>query len=76
MARARDVKHIKVKLLDDPVQMHIDEVLAWRRAPVADHQGLHVREFQGLLEQWVVVEINLSDREIVGSAPVGIHLME
>src|SRR5579863_10724334 len=37
-----DVEHIQVILLDDPVQVHIDEVLAWRRAPVPDHQGLHV----------------------------------
>ena len=40
-----DIEHIQVILLDDPVQMHIDEILARRRAPVSDHQRLHVRQF-------------------------------
>src|SRR5208337_492200 len=70
------VEHVQVILLDDPVQMHIDEVLARRRAPVSNHQHLHVRQFQRLLQQRVVVEINLADRKIVGGAPVGIYLVE
>ena len=41
--RTGDVQHIHILLLDDPVQVHIDEVLAGRRAPVSDHQRLHVR---------------------------------
>ena len=76
MAGTGDVEHIQVILLDDPVQMHIDEVLARRRAPVPDHQRLYVRQFQRLLEQGIVVEINLADRQIVGGAPVGVHLLE
>ena len=40
---AGNVEHVQVILLDDPVQMHIDEILARRRAPVSDHQRLHVR---------------------------------
>ena len=71
-----DVEHVQVILLDDPVQMHVDEVLARRRAPVPDHQRLHVRQFQRLLQQRIVVEINLADRQIVGGAPIGIHLVE
>src|SRR5271156_995728 len=30
-----DVEHVKVILFDDPVQMHIDEALARRGAPVS-----------------------------------------
>jgi hypothetical protein len=37
MTGTGDVEHVQVILLDDPVQMHIDEVLAWGRAPVSDH---------------------------------------
>ena len=71
-----DIEHVQVILLDDPVQMHVDEVLARRRAPVPDHQRLHVRQFQRLLQQRIVVEVNLADRQIVGGAPVGVHLVE
>src|ERR1035441_5776183 len=35
MTGTGDVEHIQVKLLDHPVQMHIDEVLARRRAPMS-----------------------------------------
>ena len=47
---AGDVDHVQVILLDDPVQVHVDEVLARRCAPVPDHQGLHVRQLQWLLQ--------------------------
>ena len=43
VAGAGDVEHIQVILLDGPVQVNIDEVLAWRRAPVGNHQRLDVR---------------------------------
>ena len=48
MTGAGDVEHVEVVLLDDPVQVHIDEVLTRRRAPVSDHQRLHVRQLQRL----------------------------
>ena len=48
VARTGDVKHIQVVLLDNPVQVHVDEVLARRRAPVGDHQRLNMRESQRL----------------------------
>ena len=44
-----DVEHIEVILLDDPVQVHVDEILARRRAPMSDHERLHVRQLQWLL---------------------------
>ena len=37
-----------------------------------DDQGLDVRQFQWLLQQRIVVEINLADREIIGGAPIGV----
>ena len=33
--RAGDVDHVEVVFLDDPVQMHVDEVLAGGRSPVS-----------------------------------------
>src|SRR5271163_1226155 len=44
-----DIEHIQVILLDDAIQMHIDEVLTWRRTPMPDYQRLHMRKFQRLL---------------------------
>ena len=42
VTRPRDVKHVQVILLDDPVQMQVNEVLSRRRAPVPNHQRLYM----------------------------------
>ena len=73
---ACDVEHIQVVLPDDAVQMNIDEVLAWRCAPMGDHQRLHVLQLQRLLQQRIVIEVDLAHRHIVGSAPVSVHLAQ
>ena len=73
---AGNVNHVEVVFLDDPVQVHVNEVLPGRRAPVSQQHVLHVRERQRPLQQRIVVEINLADRQIVGGAPVGVHLVE
>ena len=73
---AGDVDHVKVVLLDDPVQVRVNEVLAGGRAPVSQQHVLHIRERQRSLQQRVVVKINLPNRQIVGGTPVGIHLVE
>jgi len=46
-------------------QMHVNEVLARCRAPVPDHEWLYVRQFEGFLEQGIVIEIDLPDRHVV-----------
>ena len=76
MPRAGDVNHVEVVFLDDPVQMHINEVLPGGRSPVAEEHMLHIREGQRPLQQWIVVEIDLPDRQIVGGTPVSVHVVE
>ncbi len=73
---AGDVDHVEVVFRDDPVQVHVDEVLPGRGAPVSQQHALHIGECQGPLQQRIVVKIDLSDRQIVGGAPVRIHLPE
>jgi hypothetical protein len=76
MSGAGDVDHVEVVFLDDPVQVHIDEVLPRGCSPVSQQHVLHVRKHQRPLQQRIVVEIDLAHRQIVGSAPVGVHLVE
>src|SRR6478672_3735561 len=73
MPGAGDVDHVEVVLLDDPVQVHIDEIQTWRRSPVAEEPWFNVLLCERLLEQRIVVEIDLADREVVGRPPVRIH---
>ncbi len=69
-----DIDHVEVILRDDPVEVHIDEVQSRRGTPVAQQPRLHMFELQRILQQRVVVEVNLADRQIVGGPPIGVHL--
>ena len=74
MARAGDVDHVQVRALDHAIQVHVDEVQARRRAPVPEQARLDVLERERLLQQRIVVEVDLSDRQVVGGAPVRVDL--
>src|SRR5262249_31180525 len=45
-----------------------------RRAPVAEQPRLDVLPLERHLEQRVVEEVDLADRQVVGGPPVGVHL--
>src|SRR6266568_7923468 len=72
MAGAADIDDVEVASLDDPIEVDIDEIESGRRTPVSQQPRLDVLRFQGLLEQWVIEQINLSYREIIRSTPIGI----
>ena len=67
-----DVDHVEVARLDDPVQVDVDEVQPRRRAPVAEQPRLDVLQRERLLQQRIVEEIDLPDRQVVGGAPPGV----
>ena len=74
MAGTGDVDHVEIMQSDRPVQMDVDEILPRRRSPVSDHQRLDMRQRERLAQQRIRVEIDLTDREIVRGAPVGVKL--
>ena len=69
---AGDVDHVEIVLFDQPVEMHIDEVQAWRRAPVPQKTRLDVLLLERLTQQRIVEQVDLADGKIVGGAPVGV----
>ena len=70
MARTGDVDHVEVVLFDQPVQVHVDEVQSRGRTPVAEKPRLDVILRERSFEQRIVVEIDLADRQVVGSSPI------
>ena len=62
VAGTSDEDHIQVVLLDQAVQMHINKVQTWCRAPMAQQSRFDVFDPQRLLQQRVVVQIYLADR--------------
>src|SRR5579872_3978603 len=73
VSRAGDVDHVEVVFLDDPVQMHVNEVLSGSRAPVSQQHVLHVRQRQRALQQRIVEQVDLPNRQVVRGAPVSVH---
>jgi shikimate kinase len=76
MPRPRNVDRVQVVFLDDTVQVNVDEVQPRRRAPVAEQARLDVRQLERLLQERIVVQINLADRDLVRRAPPGVHLAQ
>jgi hypothetical protein len=53
--------------------MDVDEVESGRGAPMSEQARFDVLEFEGFCEQRVIEKINLSDRQILRSAPVCVN---
>ena len=76
MAGPDDVHHVQVALLDDAIQVDIDEVQAWGRAPMAEQPWLDVFFLQRLFQERVIQEVDLPHGKVIRRAPPGVHLAE
>ncbi len=72
MPGADDIDHVEVVFLNQPVEMRVDEVEAWRRAPVPEQTRLDVLLFERFAQQGIVEQVDLTDGQIIGRAPVGV----
>ena len=76
MAGTGDIDHVQVVFFNDAIQMHIDEILARRGAPMSHHQRFDVRLCQLFAEQRIVVQIDLAHRQVIGGPPIRIDAAE
>ena len=68
--------HILVIFLNDTVQMYINKILPRDGSPVPHDFFLHMLQGKGLAQKGVVQQVKLRCAEVVGGAPVGIHLFQ
>ena len=73
MAWTADEDRAQVTRHDDAIQVQVDEVEPWRGAPVAEQPRLGVLDSQGLAEERIVEQVDLTNGQVVRSAPVGVH---
>ena len=73
MARACHEDHIEITRSDDAIEVHVEEVQPWRRAPMPKQARLDMLYFERLAQQRIVEQIDLPDREIVRRAPPGVY---
>ena len=71
--RPQDVDHVEAVFADHAIQVDVDEVEAGGRSPVPQQAGLDVRRRQRLFEKWILEEVDLPDRKVVGGAPPGVE---
>ena len=76
MARAHDVDHVQVVVLDEPVQVNVEQVQTRCRAPMAQQARLDVGERESPLQQRVVLQVDLPDRQVIRRTPVSVHLVQ
>ena len=72
VTRTGDVDHVQVVFLDDAIEVHVNKVQAWRGAPMPQQSRLDVLQAQRLLQQRVIEEIDLPDRQVIGRTPVSV----
>src|SRR6185437_713338 len=70
MARTGNVDGIQLIFLDHPVHVRPDEIQSRRCAPMSEKARLYMLQFERLAKKRIIVKVNLSDGQIVGSAPV------
>jgi hypothetical protein len=66
---ADHVDHVEIESVDDAIQVRVEEVQARRGAPVTEQARLDVLARERLLEQRIVEQVDLPEREVVRSAP-------
>ena len=75
MTRTAYIDHIQVVLLDDPIEMNVNKVEAGGGSPVTEQSGFYVFKRERLLQERVVIEIDLTDRQIVSGPPICVYLV-
>ena len=76
VARSCDIHDVQIVFVNGTVQVDIDEVQPRRRTPVAEQARLDMGQRERLLQQGIVVEINLTDGQIIRCSPIGVHFPE
>ena len=76
VARPGDIDGVEVVFFNNAIQVDVEEVQSRRRAPMAEQARFDVRQLERLLQQRIIVEIDLADREIVRCPPVSVHVMQ
>ncbi len=73
MTWTADEDHVEVLGLDQAVEVNVDEVEPRGSTPMSEQPGLDMLYLQGFPQQGIVIEIDLSNGEVVGRPPISVH---
>src|SRR3954471_22870044 len=66
--------HVEIVFLDLPVQMNVDERQSRTRSPMPEQPVLEVFRPQWLGEQWIMLQINHAQAQVIARFPVRFNL--
>ena len=67
MTRSGHVHQVQIARLDHPVEMGVDQVQTRRGSEMTQKPWLDVLRAQGLRQQRIVHQVDLTDRAVVGA---------
>ena len=62
----------RLSFLDQPIQVDVNERQTGARSPMSEQPVLDVLRLKGLFEQWVFLEIDHPERQVLARSPVSI----
>ena len=74
MTRSDDVHHVEVMPLNQPVQMRVNEIQPGRGSPMPQQARLDVVFDERPLEQRIIPQVDLPNRQVIGGEPIFIEL--
>ena len=76
VAGTRNINNAGIFFLDEAIQMHVNKILARRCAPMSQEPRLDMLGLERLLQERVILQIDLPDRQIIRGLPVTLHNRE
>ena len=64
---------IELPFSNRPIEVHVHEIQPRRRAEVTEQTRLDVRRTKRLAQQWIVEQVDLAYRQVVGGTPVAVE---
>ena len=76
VAGAGDQDRVQIVLFDEAIEVYVDEIQTGRGSPMAKETRFYVLELEGLFEEGIVIQVDLTDGEVVRGAPISVHFGE
>lgn len=76
MAGSANVNDTEIEGTDGPIEVSVNKVEPGRRAPMSEQARFDVLWPQRFPQQRIIQQINLTDGQIVGSAPVAVQQVQ
>src|SRR5215469_4720212 len=70
MTRTGEKNHVELILLDEPVEVNVDKGKSGTRSPMPKQTILDLLRLQRLAEQWILLQVDHSQAEIIAGAPI------